>query len=366
MGRLRKRQITGAVNVAKKKQIKPDNDFYNVTESLGDGDSTTDIVSDNYDVLITAVSNIIHKPRRIYYKNSRTTKWRRKKDSAGSLKINSFFHPATNTNCDEQSEDINNDADNELESTYCEENEQEEEEDNLIILPSHDLSHHTTLHVDGNISNTAGQQKHFTQKKLNISMEFESGVNDVNKDIPGWQLFNNASAIKAEVTDSSDDDLHSSTSDEVSEQEQHLQNLSNQIQSLAAHLAKVKHTNRISCFQYMQYMSILRYLKLVHEEGVQRLVASKIVANALIQWDAGVEWKAKTIRRWSTHWCRYGELSQSCRGKHQKTKSYIEDEDVQQKCLEWIRFQRGEITSRFLTLFIFFYSAYIYLKKNNN
>jgi hypothetical protein len=380
MGRLSKRQIVGATNATKKKKVEPD--FQDVSESsLDDGDSSADIVSDDaYDVLITAVSNVIHKSRRICLKNSRTTKWRRKKDSAGSLKITSFFRtipPDTSANYDEQSgqsiQDTDNDADDELEGAYCEEvwfgDGREEEEDNLVIsrrsnrLLPHDVPHHTALHVDGDIPDATGQQEHLTQTldqmELDAFVKPEPEVDGIDKDMPGWQLFDNADAVNAEATDSPGTNLHSSSPDEVSEQEQHLQDLSSRIQRLAAHLAKVKHTNRISCFQYLQYMSVLRYLKLVREEGVCRLPASKIVANALLQWDAGIEWKAKTIRRWSKHWCRYGKLPQSCRGKHQKTKSYIEDEDVQQRCLEWIRLQRGEITSRFIFNFIFFI-RYIY------
>jgi hypothetical protein len=322
MGRSSKRKVIGAVNAAKKNktECEADHDFVEVAESLDDGESSAHILSDDaYDVLVAAVSNVIHKSRGIYLKNSRTTKWRRKKDSAGSMKITSFFPtipPAASTNYEEPQprQDTDNDADDELEG--------------------------------------ADEEVWFEQEELDVAVKPEPGVNEIDENTPGWQLFDDPDAL---VKESSGDDLDGSTSDGASEREQHLHNLGSRITDLSAHLVKVKHTNRISCFQYLQYMSILRYLKLVREEGLRRIQASKIVANALLQWDAGIEWKAKTIRRWSAHWCRYGKLPQSRRGRHQKTKSYIEDEDVQQLCLDWIRLQRGEITSRFYFSFLFYF-----------
>jgi hypothetical protein len=157
--------------------------------------------------------------------------------------------------------------------------------------------------------------------------------------------------LSSDASDGDEDKLHELSSDASDGDEDKLheyhESLQTRLEQLAELLVKTRHNRKLTCFQYFQCSLIDQYLQMIHEEGLTRMDASKALADAQLHWRAGSEWKAKLIRRWSTYWCRYGQFPLSRRGKHKKTRSFIEDEDTQMRCMEWIRTQRGEITLRF-------------------
>jgi hypothetical protein len=301
MGQRTRRQKAGAANVAKRLRVSPHSlppacfsDDYR--PSSDDGDSTCDD-SISEDAIMDIVQNArdrVQKPRGPYSKNSRSTLARKKKHASKfSQPITNFFTPIPSHSA-EGVEDITNsgsDADDEYDELYDTANVfQDEEEDSRNLERQREVD-------NANIGHLSSEE----------------------------------------------------SSDKSSEDEplQYCDELQKRLQELADLLAKSKHAMKLTCWEYTQCIAIEEYLDLIHVKGINRLKASRVVANGIFHWKAGVNWKAKTVRRWANYWCRHGALPTSQRGKHQKTRSYIEDEDVQEKCLIWIRSQRGEITSRY-------------------
>jgi hypothetical protein len=186
------------------------------------------------------------------------------------------------------------------------------------------------------------------------SAEGVEGNANSGSDTDDDDLYYTANQFQDEEEDLDDANIGQLSSEESpdnsSEDEplQYCNELQKRLQELADLLTKSKHAIKLTCWEYTLCFAIEEYLDLVHVKGINRLKASQVVANGIFRWKAGVNWKAKTIRRCANYWCRHGTLPTSQRGKHQKTRSYIEDEDVQEKCLIWIRSQRGEITSRYI------------------
>ena len=61
---------------------------------------------------------------------------------------------------------------------------------------------------------------------------------------------------------------------------------------------------------------------------------------------------ARGIRKWAKGWVENGVLPVSMQGCHQKTKSFIDDEDVIEESLEFIRKNEGKITHKLYRNFI--------------
>jgi hypothetical protein len=63
-------------------------------------------------------------------------------------------------------------------------------------------------------------------------------------------------------------------------------------------------------------------------------------------------YKASQIRNWAKNWIQFGILFKSLQGCYQKTKSFIDDEDVIEKSLSFVRENGGKITSKEYQTFI--------------
>ena len=70
---------------------------------------------------------------------------------------------------------------------------------------------------------------------------------------------------------------------------------------------------------------------------------------------------AKKIRKWTKCWVENGVLPVSMQDCHQKTKSFINDEDVIEESWEFIRKNKGKIT---LKLYKTFVHQQIYYSEN--
>ena len=101
----------------------------------------------------------------------------------------------------------------------------------------------------------------------------------------------------------------------------------------------------------LKLMSIQRYISLLLSEPfLGKMRASKLAAhhifnvgaatsnpNSVQNRDArGEPYVARLIRMWADYFVANGGLKESRRGKHQKLKSIINDEDVESLCREWL------------------------------
>jgi hypothetical protein len=86
----------------------------------------------------------------------------------------------------------------------------------------------------------------------------------------------------------------------------------------------------------LRLRAVERYLELVLE-GTAQVEASKQVAHFFFK---GGAYKATCVRDWARAFLESGELPGYKQGQHQKTKSVIDDEDVQDTAQKWLRSQK--------------------------
>jgi hypothetical protein len=338
------KQKACAANAAKRVKFQPA-----ITTAVDNDNSSAGYISSDYeyssattseseldDEFIATVVN--HAARRgsrgPYLKNSsQTLALRRSHAEKYSQPITNFFTPIVR--CEpidvEDSDHVEH-----FPEVACDMDEDEQLIDRRF---SQNLSVKAPVSLDKNMFSPNEDDVHGGMERE--QMQVESSDSDGSFHDPG----NFADEMIPEMVDSS-------SSDTADEPPPNFNTLDDKLQGLVNLLSKSKHQNTLTCFEYLQYTAIQQYLELIHVHGARRIDASRRVAANLSQWKASTTWKAKTIRRWSTFWGRHGELPTSRRGKHQKTRSLIEDEDVQEKCMVWIRSQR-EVTARYLNLIYF-------------
>ncbi|CAH1770517.1 3590_t:CDS:2, partial [Entrophospora sp. SA101] len=95
----------------------------------------------------------------------------------------------------------------------------------------------------------------------------------------------------------------------------------------------------------LQYTA--QYLRLVNS-GYKKMDASNIIAQSL---NRGT-WCARLIRTWGKQYSKNGELIASKKGKHQKVKSIIYDEDIRLKISEYLRVNKFEVTIKKFQQFV--------------
>ncbi|CAJ0904427.1 11456_t:CDS:2, partial [Entrophospora sp. SA101] len=57
-----------------------------------------------------------------------------------------------------------------------------------------------------------------------------------------------------------------------------------------------------------------------------------------------VVYKSRVIKKCSSYWLNHGTLPKSLQGCHQKTKSFIDDEDVIEQSLNFVRTNDNKVT----------------------
>jgi hypothetical protein len=93
-------------------------------------------------------------------------------------------------------------------------------------------------------------------------------------------------------------------------------------------------------FDHLRLLSVRKFLQFV-QEGRDLIGSSVMVADMVF---SGGSFKATCIRSWAKYYLEFGVLLEHRQGKHQKTKSLIDDEDVYNKCRKWLRSQKdGEV-----------------------
>lgn len=96
-----------------------------------------------------------------------------------------------------------------------------------------------------------------------------------------------------------------------------------------------KRSISLSRLQWIQYLAVLKYME-KRLDGFSKEESSEQAKECIPS-----EWvkSARCIRNWGDFYIINGKLMESKKGKHQKTKSLINDEDVHKKCLDWLRKQ---------------------------
>ncbi len=96
-------------------------------------------------------------------------------------------------------------------------------------------------------------------------------------------------------------------------------------------------------YNYLRYRSIHEYFKYWKKDGLTRIKASEKASKEV--YNKGV-YRSRVIRKLGNYWLEYGSLPISLQGCHQKTKSFIDDKDVINCSLAYIRTNVGKTTSR--------------------
>ena len=101
--------------------------------------------------------------------------------------------------------------------------------------------------------------------------------------------------------------------------------------------------SRHSKFDHVRYLCILRFLELVRQNPRSRIQSSRGIAKSVYGLDKGGEYKARCIRLWSDEFVQNGHLMPLRQGKHQKSSSLLDDADIKQSCLDYLRTRRVEL-----------------------
>lgn len=103
-----------------------------------------------------------------------------------------------------------------------------------------------------------------------------------------------------------------------------------------------------SCSQFdrLRLLAVLRFLRMTIIDPKSRVTSSEQISGVLFGKE-GPSYRARTVRDWSDSFVKHSELPRLSQGKFQKTKSLIDDEDVQSVCVSYIRsLKAGQIDSR--------------------
>lgn len=106
---------------------------------------------------------------------------------------------------------------------------------------------------------------------------------------------------------------------------------------------------KITAYDYLRYRAVYIFYKEWKHNNLGKEQAS--LHSAKIVYDKG-PYKAKQIRIWAKSWVENGVLPKSLQGCHQKIKSIIDDEDVIEQSLLFIREKGGKITPKQYQIFV--------------
>lgn len=93
-----------------------------------------------------------------------------------------------------------------------------------------------------------------------------------------------------------------------------------------------------SQYDYIRYIVVHRFLLEILEEPHAKMSASLSIAKSFFPND-NVDYRSRSIREWAQFYIDNHQLPQSHQGRHIKTKSLFDDEDVQNACRIWLRSQ---------------------------
>ena len=116
-----------------------------------------------------------------------------------------------------------------------------------------------------------------------------------------------------------------------------------ELTSLSHSMATDRRLSHLTKFDFIRLMAVEQYLIAAHD--FQKIQASVEVAERLFP-ESNAQYTGRKIRDWSMHFLKVGKLPEHKQGKHAKTVSLMNDEDIQKACRAYLRCQRNDtITS---------------------
>lgn len=106
---------------------------------------------------------------------------------------------------------------------------------------------------------------------------------------------------------------------------------------------------KITAYDYLKYRSIYEFLINWKKKNMSRDNAAFNAAQKVF--DKGV-YCARSIKKWAKYWLENNTIPTSMQGCHQKTKSFIDDEDIINDSLTFIRENSGKIIPKNFQQFI--------------
>jgi len=120
-------------------------------------------------------------------------------------------------------------------------------------------------------------------------------------------------------------------------------NVKNNIEELKKLECILSNKKKQTAHDYLQYWAIHKYFVYLEKYKLGKIQASERAAEEV--YDKG-SYQARIIRKWAKFWLENRTLYKSMQGCHQKTKSFIDDEDIINKSLIFIRQNNGKITPK--------------------
>lgn len=100
-----------------------------------------------------------------------------------------------------------------------------------------------------------------------------------------------------------------------------------------------KNNYTVENFEYLRHLGVLRYFQLLLDGG-KKVESSESVARMIF--DKG-DYVATCLRNWGKSFLLNGEIPGYNQGKFSKTVSFLEDEDIKEMCLSYLRSAKGKI-----------------------
>ena len=176
------------------------------------------------------------------------------------------------------------------------------------------------------------------EKDMNESDEFSDDIN--NKEIGDLEKDNNIANeindgildIDVNINHSDLDNFGSSSGEE---------NLGLINKTNLDKLENILKNKKLPASEYFQYLAIYKYFVNLNKD-LGKMEASNNAAKEVYNKDNKGSYKGTCIRKWAMYWLKNGALPKTMQGCHQKTKSLIDDEDVINGSLEFIRQNGGK------------------------
>ncbi|CEG47291.1 uncharacterized protein PHALS_03946 [Plasmopara halstedii] len=99
-------------------------------------------------------------------------------------------------------------------------------------------------------------------------------------------------------------------------------------------------------FDYIRSIAVHRYLLLLKQTMSSKMESSLSVVSSMMPSNNGAnDHRARKLREWAKFYIENQALPASHQGCHVKTKSLVNNEDVQNHCLTWLRSQTPDSIS---------------------
>ena len=98
----------------------------------------------------------------------------------------------------------------------------------------------------------------------------------------------------------------------------------------------------------VRFRAVSQYLHLVQDQGFSKLSASMLLAQSVNRGP----WHACLIRSWANQQLNQGEITMSCRGHHAKILSFLSNENLKLRIIEYLRANKFSLTIQQFVTFV--------------